>query len=73
MPETVPIAVEHLAKLIALHHGGKIVMIKGGESITVAKLAGCNSTYYSLDDYTRKHWREYIQAAEAVISFKGER
>lgn len=56
--------IEKLARIIAHFHGSKIVV--DGE--TVAARRGYGSFGHSSDTYSNNHWREYIQAAEAVFN-----
>jgi|WetSurMetagenome_2_1015567.scaffolds.fasta_scaffold00090_47 hypothetical protein len=53
---------EKLARLIAHYHGSK--MIVGNE--TLAARRGYGSFGHSSENYADNHWKEYVQAAEAV-------
>jgi hypothetical protein len=55
--------IERIARVIAHFHGGKIVI----NGKTVAAMRGYGSFGYSLDKYTDNHWKEYIQASDAVL------
>lgn len=60
--------IKTISKICALYHGSKIVVRRDGESITVAALKGYGSFGHSVEEYAKKHWHEYEQAAIAVYN-----
>ncbi len=59
--------VELIAKIIAMFHGGKMVVQTREGMQTVASLRGYGNSGDSLERYMHDHWREYDGAARAVI------
>jgi hypothetical protein len=61
---------EEIARLIAYWHGAKITVVRQGRALTVAAQRGYDSGWHwEIDRYVDAHWKEYLPAAEAVISF----
>lgn len=54
---------EIIAREIAMWHGSHIT----GPTRTIASDRGYGSWGHSPDKYADRHWREYIQAAEAML------
>jgi hypothetical protein len=62
------IAEERLARLIAFWHGQRIVFFREGRAMTVAGSRGFSSGFaHETDRYVESHWREYVDAARAVM------
>jgi len=60
--------IESLAKTIARLHGGKMLYRHEGKTYTVAGSRGYDSGWHwEVDRYAEAHWKEYKQAAEAVL------
>lgn len=57
---------EELAKIIASWHGHKMVVRRDGITHTVASLAGFGQFAGAGAEYANRHWKEYVQAAQAV-------
>lgn len=65
------IAEERLARLMAFWHGQKIVFRRDGQTMTVAGSRGFSSGYaYETGRYVESHWREYVEAARAVMEIR---
>jgi hypothetical protein len=52
------------AKEIASWHGQKIALVRQGEALTIAAMAGFGSWGDSPQRYADAHWRQYSSAAE---------
>ncbi len=59
--------VEHIARIIAFWHGAKVLFIKDGMN-TVASVRGYGRWGNAPELYANDHWREYEQAAKAMLT-----
>lgn len=67
------IAEERIARSLAFWHGQKIVYRRpDGEAITVARLRSERYRHWSAgpENYSEGHWREYIEAARAILRIR---
>lgn len=56
---------EKIARMIALHHGSQMLMGQTGEGISVSAM----HHFASPERYSDRKWREYENAAKAVIEY----
>lgn len=70
MPPEPTIAEERIARLMAHWHGQKPLYRdpKSGTLMTVANMRGTKTGWaHEVDTYVERHWREYVDAARAVL------
>lgn len=63
---------EEVARVIAMWHGSKMVVMTDDGMQTVASRAGFGRFAGASDHYAEKHWHQYLQAAQAMQAMVAE-